>query len=325
MFKFIDLFAGIGGFRIPLEKENGECVFSSEWNKHAVITYSENFGEIPHGDITEIKEEDIPSHDLLAAGFPCQPFSIAGKMRGFEDTRGTLFFDVARIVKYHRPKVLLLENVRNLASHDKGNTLKVIIKTLEDLNYTVSTKILNAKDFGLPQNRQRVFIVGLNNEYNFEEFVFPTGKKELKVVEDILEKKPEDLEKLLIKRTDIFEDKKNIEIDEKNLRHNKMLRLATINKGGQGDRIYSPRGIGITLSAFGGGSGSKTGAYLINGRPRKLSPRECARMQGFPEDFIIPVSNAQAWTQFGNSVPINVVKAVIDQIVKTNILTNDKK
>lgn len=320
MFKFIDLFAGIGGFRIPLELEDGECVFSSEWDKHAVATYKANFGETPYGDITKIKEEDIPKHDLLSAGFPCQPFSIAGKMKGFEDTRGTLFFDIARIVKFHRPKVVLLENVRNLASHENGSTFKVIIKTMEELNYKVYTKILNAKNFNLPQNRQRVFIVCFNNDYEFEEFKFPKGNEDYISVKDILEENPKDLDRLLIKRTDIYKDEKNIEIDKKHNKHNKMLRLATINKGGQGDRIYSSKGIGITLSAHGGGSGSKTGAYYIDNKVRKLSPRECARMQGFPDDFIITVSNSQAWTQFGNAVPINVVKSILKQIKKTNIL-----
>lgn len=320
MFKFIDLFAGIGGLRIPLEEIGGKCVFSSEWDKFARITYEENYGEEPSGDITKISEEDIPQHDFLVAGFPCQPFSIAGNMKGFEDTRGTLFFDVARILKYHRPKVLLLENVRNLASHDQGKTLKVIIKTLEDLNYEVHTKVLNAKDFGLPQNRERIFIVGLNKNCEFDDFEFPEKINEFKIVEDILEKKPKNIEKLVIDRPDIFYNEKNIKAVEEKEKHNKILRIATINKGGQGDRVYSTKGIGITLSAFGGGSGSKTGAYQIDGVVRKLSPRECARMQGFPENFKIPVSDAQAWTQFGNSVPINVVREVVNNILKTGIL-----
>lgn len=319
MFTFIDLFAGIGGFRVPLEEVGGKCVFSSEWDKHAIKTYKDNFNEVPKGDITKIKEEEIPGHDLLTAGFPCQPFSIAGKMKGFSDTRGTLFFDVARIVKYHKPKVVVLENVRNFATHDNGNTLEVVINTLEDLNYEVKYKVLNAKDFGLPQNRERIFLVCINKYYNFKSFNFPQGDSNLKVVEDILEKEPVDIKKLLINRDDIVINEKNMKVHNNNDKINKRLRLATINKGGQGDRVYSPKGIGITLSAFGGGSGSKTGAYYIDSKIRKLSPRETARMQGFPETFKITVSNNQAWTQFGNSVPINVVREIMEEVIKTDI------
>lgn len=319
MFTFIDLFAGIGGFRVPLEELKGNCVFSSEWDKHAIKTYKDNFNEEPQGDITQIKEEEIPNHDLLAAGFPCQPFSIAGNKKGFSDTRGTLFFDVARIIKYHRPKVVVLENVRNFATHDNGNTLKVVINTLEELNYEVNYKVLNAKDFSLPQNRERIFIICFNNDYNFKSFKFPKGSNDLKVVADILEKNPEDIKKLLINRDDIVTNEKNMEIHNSNETINKRLRLATINKGGQGDRVYSSKGIGITLSAFGGGSGSKTGAYYIDNKIRKLSPRETARMQGFPENFKITVSNNQAWTQFGNSVPINVVREIMKEVIETDI------
>jgi len=321
LFKFIDLFAGIGGFRIPLEEIGGNCVFSSEIDKHSILTYEANFKELPHGDIKDISEKDIPEHDLLAAGFPCQPFSIAGKMKGFNDIRGTLFFEIARIVKYHKPKVILLENVKNLVSHDNGNTISVIKNTLETLNYDIYIDTLNAKDFGLPQNRQRVYLVCFNKDYNVKKFNFPEKSNEIKVVRDILEDEPEGLEKLLIKRNDIYPDLENIKLDEIKEKHTKPLRLATINKGGQGDRVYSSKGVGITLSAHGGGSGSKTGAYYINNKIRKLSVREAARMQGFPENFKIPVSDSQAWTQFGNAVPINVVREIIKEIIKTNIFS----
>ena len=164
-FTFIDLFAGIGGIRIAFESVGGKCVFSSEWDKYAQKTYQANFGEIPAGDITKINEKDIPTFDILCAGFPCQPFSIAGKRKGFEDTRGTLFFDIARIIKYHKPKVVFLENVKNLLNHNNGNTFKVIKETLEELGYNVFYKVLKASDYGLPQNRPRLYIVCFNKSF----------------------------------------------------------------------------------------------------------------------------------------------------------------
>lgn len=171
-FKFIDLFAGIGGIRLPFQELEGKCVFSSEWDKAAKTTYFKNYGEIPFGDITKIDNSVIPPHDLLLAGFPCQAFSIMGKRRGFEDTRGTMFFEVARILDYHKPKAVLLENVKQLVSHDRGNTFKVILKTLEDLGYYVKWKVLNALDFGVPQKRERVIIVGFRDKESFESFDF---------------------------------------------------------------------------------------------------------------------------------------------------------
>lgn len=167
-FKFIDLFAGIGGIRLGFEDVGGQCVFSSEWDKYAQKTYEANFGEIPHGDITKITPSEIPQFDILLAGFPCQPFSQAGLKKGFEDTRGTLFFDIAKIIDYHKPNVVFLENVKNLAGHDQGRTLKVIIQTLQDLDYKVFHKILNAKDFGLPQNRARIYIICFKENIDFE-------------------------------------------------------------------------------------------------------------------------------------------------------------
>lgn len=168
MFKYIDLFAGIGGIRIPFEEQGGKCVFTSEWDKYAQQTYEANYGEKPNGDITQIKEEDIENFDILLGGFPCQAFSIAGKRMGFEDTRGTLFFDVARIIKFHKPKAFLLENVKGLLSHNKKQTFKVIYNTLQELGYNIHYKILNAKHFGLPQNRERIYIIGFLNDVDFE-------------------------------------------------------------------------------------------------------------------------------------------------------------
>src|SRR3990167_765934 len=182
-FTFIDLFAGIGGIRIPFEELGGECVFSSEWDQPCQVTYQANFNEIPYGDITKIKPNEIPAFDILLAGFPCQPFSQAGFKRGFEDTRGTLFFDIAKIIEYHKPKVVFLENVKRLRSHDSGNTLKVIKSTLEELGYSVSFDVFNAKDFGVPQNRERIYIIALRGEADFS---FPIPPKNETKVGDIL-------------------------------------------------------------------------------------------------------------------------------------------
>ena len=189
-FKFIDLFAGIGGIRIPFEELGGKCVFSSEWDKFAQQTYEANFGEVPHGDITKIKEKNIPKHDLLVAGFPCQAFSQAGLKKGFKDTRGTMFFEIARILDHHKPKAFLLENVKGLRGHDKGNTFKTIMSILNELGYkTLAHKVLNAKEFGLPQNRERIFIVGFLDYFLFD---FPEPPMTDTKVGDILDKRVKD-------------------------------------------------------------------------------------------------------------------------------------
>ncbi len=306
---FIDLFAGIGGFRIALESFGLNCIYSSEWDKHAQKTYFENFKEMPHGDITKIKEESIPPHDILCAGFPCQAFSVSGKQKGFKDTRGTLFFDVARIVKYHKPKVLFLENVKNFAKHDKGNTLQVILSTLEEIGYTPFYKVLNASDYGAPTRRERIYIIAFRNDLKIKNFEFPAPIEKEIYVKDILENKIK-IEEFEIKREDIYIIK-----DQNQPLSMRPIQIGKINNGGQGERIYSINGHAITLSAHGGGAASKTGAYLINGKIRKLTPRECARLMGFPDSFQIPVSNAQAYKQFGNSVSIQVLKNVSKEIL----------
>lgn len=315
--KFIDLFAGIGGFHQVLRNHGMECVFASEWDKHASQTYLENYGLQPSGDITDIAEKDIPKHDFLCAGFPCQAFSISGKQKGFEDTRGTLFFDVARIVKYHKPKVLFLENVKNFAKHDSGKTLNTVEQVLITLGYDVYFKVLNASHFGLPQNRERIYIVAFRKDLNIKRFLFPSPKNIKTCLNDILEENPVDAK--IINRPDIkikkhFEPKLNL-FNELDL-PNKPIRLGEVNKGGQGERIYSPYGHAITLSAHGGGVGAKTGLYLVDNKVRKLSPRECARVQGFPESFKINASSSQAYKQFGNSVALNVLDEIMKNIFK---------
>lgn len=310
MAKFIDLFAGIGGFHYALSEYGHEAVFASEWDKDAAEVYENNHNLKPSGDITQIKPEDIPAHDIIAGGFPCQAFSISGSRNGFADPRGTLFFDIARIAEYHRPKILFLENVRNFASHDSGNTLKTVVAVLEKLNYTVSTQLYNASDFGLPQNRQRFFIVAVNRYFSEKKFEFPSPTHTPVKLEDILLDDASLTDPLVIKRADVVIDASRIPTTQAN----KPIRVGQVGKGGQGERIYSPLGHAITLSAYGGGVGAKTGLYLIDGKVRKLHPRECARVQGFPESFILPEKNTVAWKQFGNSVPINVLKAIAKEI-----------
>lgn len=324
---YIDLFAGIGGFHIAMQSFGATCVFSSELDKHAQSTYFENFGVVPQGDITKIDAENIPSHDILCAGFPCQPFSISGKRNGFEDTRGTLFFDVARIAKYHKPKVLFMENVRNFATHDQGNTLKTVEQTLDEIGYNFWYKVLNASHFGLPQSRERIYMVAFRKDINIKDFEFPKPTYEQIILKDMLLPDTE-TEQYIINRSDMVIDRSKIPTESLfNDYHLKPCRVGTINKGGQGERIYSELGHAVTLSAQGGGPGSKTGCYLVNNKVRKLAPKECARIQGFPEDFKIPVTDAQAWKQFGNSVPINVLKHIIISIIESpefNVLLNIK-
>lgn len=313
---FIDLFAGIGGFRYALEYfSDAKCVFTSEWDKHAQKTYQDNFGEIPNGDITQIKEKDIPGHDVLCAGFPCQAFSVSGKQRGFEDTRGTLFFDVARIAEYHKPKVLFLENVKNFEKHDDGNTLLVVKNTLDKIGYNFYSKLFNASHFGLPQNRERLFMVAIRKDVDNNKFEFPKPPLTNVKLKDILLSK-EETQHLIISNKDI-NIKANKVIVSPDLTGNfqlKPIRVGEYRKGGQGERIYHELGHAITLSAYGGGIGAKTGLYLIDGIIRKLHPRECARIQGFPEKFIIHENNNQAYKQFGNSVPINILTEIYKNI-----------
>ncbi|QTY27676.1 DNA cytosine methyltransferase [Flavobacterium sp. CS20] len=324
-YNFIDLFAGIGGFHYALKSFGANCVFASEIDSKASEIYEINHGLKPNGDITKIKENEIPRHDILCAGFPCQAFSISGKQKGFEDTRGTLFFDIARIVDFHKPKILFLENVKNFVRHDNANTLKTVLNTLKNLNYEVFYKVLNTSKFGLPQNRERVYIIGFNkNEFEFIDFSFPDPNL-VSSLEEIMDDNPVDA--MVIERDDIdiykdFKPTKNI-FGELEI-PNKPIQIGKVNKGGQGERIYHPIGHAITLSAYGGGVGSKTGLYKVKNVIRKLSPRECARIQGFPENFKLPKNSTEAYKQFGNSVSINTLQHIIKEIVKT-INKNDRK
>ena len=299
-FKFIDLFAGIGGLRIPFDELGGKCVFSSEIDKYSQQTYEANFNHLPSGDITKIDEKDIPSHDLLLAGFPCQAFSNAGLRKGFEDTRGTLFFDIARILNYHEPKVFLLENVKGLLNHDSKKTYKTIEKTLRSLGYEIFPKVLNSKDFGLPQNRERIFIVGIMGAA-INSFDFPEPSYEKTCLNDILENDPD----------------QKYTISDKIWKSHKKRKIKAREKGnGFGYSIFNKDSLYTsTISARYYKDGSEILIDQKDKNPRMLTPKEASRLQGFPEDFIIPVSNSQAYKQFGNAVSVNVVRAMSKYIV----------
>lgn len=299
-FKFIDLFAGIGGIRLGFESIGGESVYSSEWDAPCQKTYLANFGEVPAGDITKVDEKNIPAFDVLLAGFPCQPFSMAGLKKGFDDIRGTLFFDIARIIAYHKPKVVFLENVKNLASHDKGRTLSVIIKTLEDLGYTVFHQILNAKDFGVPQNRARVYIIGFKGDVDFK-FPLPLDKKTR--LGDILEKNV---------------DPKYTISDKLWAGHQRRKRQHKERGNGFGYSLFNEESVyASTISARYYKDGSEILIEQKGKNPRKLTPREAARLQGYSEKFIIAVGDSQAYKQFGNSVCVPVIKALAKEVKKS--------
>lgn len=311
-YSFIDLFAGLGGFRIALESLGAHCVYSNEWDKPVQKVYADNFGDVPEGDITKVDEKTIPDHDILCAGFPCQAFSISGKQRGFEDSRGTLFFDVARIVKAKRPKIVFMENVKNFASHDNGRTLAVVRNTMEDLGYTFHQKVLSAVDYGVPQKRERIYMVCFRKDLNISDFSFPTPFKLTRHVEDFLLDDEKMVEKLYVDRPDTY-----YSTTTDNEYSDKPIRLGIVNKGGQGERIYSTKGIAITLSAYGGGIFAKTGGFLINGKTRRLHPRECARIMGYPDSYKICDNANQAYKQFGNSVVIDVLQYIGKEIGKS--------
>ena len=315
-YKFIDLFAGIGGFRQGFEKVGFNCVFSSEMDEHAQEMYYENFKERPFGDITQIDVEDIPNHDILLAGFPCQPFSIAGEKKGFNDTRGTLFFDIARILETKKPKVVVLENVKHFKNHDKGKTLKVILQTLNDLGYTTNWDVLNAKDFGVAQNRERTIIIGSLNgvEFNFNGLT----KKESVYIKDILEEGDfeylDESEYTLIENPKrqpsglIFCGYRNKKIRSKGVRENTE-HLSRVHK--QPNRIYSSEGTHPTLSAQ-----ESSGRYFIyhKGKVRKLTQKECFRLMGFPDDFKLIGSQAKLYNRVGNSIVVPMVQEIAREV-----------
>lgn len=310
-FTFIDLFAGVGGFRLALQNLEGKCIFSSEWNEGAALTYATNFGEYPYGDITlpETKAAIPANFDILTAGFPCQAFSIAGLQKGFDDTRGTLFFDIESIVQKHRPKVIFLENVKNLVSHDKGNTFKVILHTLEEkLGYNVFYKVLNSMTHAnIPQNRERIFIVAFDPRQveNYAQFCFPETIPLTTTIHDILDHSKQ----------------------EDNLYYNQhsyydILKSSITSR----DTIYQWRRVYVrenkslvcpTLTANMGAGGHNVPLILDHYGIRKLSPRECFKFQGYPEQYKLPpIANSKLYMQAGNSVTVPLIQRIGQEILK---------
>ena len=330
-FKFIDLFAGIGGFRIAMQKLGGKCVFTSEWDKEAQRTYRANFGEVPFGDITKEETKNfIPDgFDVLCAGFPCQAFSIAGKRGGFDDTRGTLFFDVAEIIKRKKPKAIFLENVKGLRSHDKGKTLETILNVLRnDLGYYVpEPQVINARHFGVPQNRERIYIVGFRKDQKIDSFEYPKPTKKKVKFADIKEKK--------VVPTKYYLSTQYLDTLHKHkARHE--------SKGnGFGFEIIPDDGIANAIVV--GGMGRERNLVIDNRITdftptthikgpvnrqgiRKMTPREWARLQGFPDKYVIPVADASAYKQFGNSVAVPAIQATANKILELiGIIINDNR
>lgn len=320
MYKSIDLFAGIGGIRLGFDqafKDDIKTVFVSEWDEKAVETYKANFndGLDVTGDITKVDEKDIPDHDILLAGFPCQAFSLAGHKRGFEDARGTLFFDVARIIKEHKPKIVFCENVKNLVNHDRGRTLQVIRNILEELGYAVFYQVLNSKDFGVPQNRERIYILAFRNDIAPSDFVFPQKTDDTKVIKDIVEEK-EVSSKYYLSTAYLASLKRHKE------RH--------VSKGnGFGYEIRELDSVAGAIVC--GGMGRERNLIIderltdftpvthIKGEVnreyiRKMTPREWARLQGFPNDFKLVVADTHLYKQFGNSVTVPVIREIAEKI-----------
>lgn len=329
-FTFIDLFAGIGGFRMAMQNLGGKCVFSSEWDTQAQKTYLLNYGEVPFGDITlETTKSFIPDDfDVLCAGFPCQAFSLAGKRLGFEETRGTLFFDVAEIIRRKRPKAFFLENVKGLLIHDKGKTIQTILKVLrEDLDYYVpEPQIVNAMNFGVPQHRERVYIVGFRRDQNINDFTYPTPTDTTKTFADIKEEKTVSAKYYL--STQYL----------KTLVAHKERHAAKGN--GFGYEVIPDDGVANAIVV--GGMGRERNLVIDNRLEdftpvtnikgeinrdglRRMTPREWARLQGFPDNFIIGVADASAYKQFGNSVAVPAIQATAQEIIKRINLSQIKK
>ncbi len=333
-FTFIDLFAGIGGIRLPFQQLNGKCLFSSEWDKFAIKTYASNYGELPNGDITKIQTNQIPSHDILLAGFPCQAFSQAGLKKGFTDTRGTMFFEIQRILAAKQPKAFLLENVKQLKGHDKGKTLKTILEILrgenkqnipqdypvsdevrksmnKKLNYAVDFRVLRANNFGIPQKRERIYIVGFNRDYFKNTHALD---KKIEEMFSILEQK-----KSITRLGDVLEE--NSKVEEKYTISDRLLaghirrkKEHKIKGNGFGYSLFntdSPFCNTISARYYKDGSEILIDQSDINKNPRKLTPRECARIQGFPDEYnVSAVSDVQIYKQFGNSVSVPVIREI---------------
>ena len=314
MIKFIDLFCGTGGFRIAVEmicnqyNISSQCVFSSDIDIDSQKIYTANFGETPAGDITKINENDIPEHDILLAGFPCQPFSICGELKGFADTRGTLFFDIARIIQAKKPTAFILENVKQLQGHQQGKTLKIIIDNLQDLGYYIDYKIVNALNFGLPQKRERILIIGFKNQHHYENFKWPLIKIPMQPLSTILENSVSDFyyASKKIRQNRLQKVKPNQQYDQPTIWHE--------NKSGN----ISVYPYSCALRA-----GASYNYLLVNGE-RRLTEREMLRLQGFPESYQIVGSYQTMRKLTGNAIAIPCVASVIDIMINLMVTINSK-
>lgn len=304
---FIDLFAGMGGFRLAFEKYGAKCVFSSEIDKYACETYKLNFNDMPAGDITKIPSSEIPNFDVLCAGFPCQPFSIAGKRKGFEDTRGTLFFEVARIIKDKKPKAFLLENVKGLTNHDNGKTLEIILKTLKELGYETKWDVLNAKDYGVPQNRERWYCIGIRNDIGFNKQITFPGKSYLKyTLKDIIKKVTDPKYKIsetCEKNIHLNLAKKRLPTDDFSLAYE--IRPSRCQ--------FSTNYISPCLTAKMGTGGNNV--PVVISQSRKLTEEECLRIMGYPETYKIS-QGFHSYKQLGNSVVVPVLTELAEIIIQ---------
>lgn len=319
-FKFIDLFAGIGGFRLALQNLGGKCTYTSEWDEQAKKTYEANFGEVPFGDITKEETKNfIPDgFDVLCAGFPCQAFSIAGKRGGFDDTRGTMFFEVAEIIRRKKPKAIFLENVKGLRSHDKGKTLETILNVLRnDLGYFVpEPQIMNAKDYGVPQNRERIFIVGFRGDLGITDFTYPKQINQKVTFDDVKEEETVSVKYYLSETylNTLINHKKRHESKGNGFGFEIIPDDGIANAvvcGGMGrerNLVYDHRLVDFTPITHITGDVNRLGI-------RKMTPREWARLQGYPDNYIIPVADASAYKQFGNSVAVPAIKATANEII----------
>ena len=304
---FIDLFAGIGGFHVALSKRGLECAFASEIDKAACESYEANFGLKPFGDICQVTNHVIPPHDVLCAGFPCQPFSRSGNLGGFEDVRGRLFYEIIRIAKYHRPQIMLLENVKAILTIDNGNVKREIYSNLEKIGYRVQHAPLNASKFGIPQQRERVYFVAIrrNSPLSFES---PLPLDIETYIKDIILPDSQ-TESLVVNRDDIKYDK-----DKEQPLASRPIRIGYLNKGGQGERIYSANGHAITLSANGGGVGSRTGLYYVNNKVRRLHIDEAKQVMGFEKSHKVS-DGINGYRQLGNAVIPPMIGHVFDSII----------
>lgn len=309
MFKFIDLFCGLGGFRLAFEKAGGVCVFSSDIDESVRKTYAMNFNETPFGDITKIEAKDIPDHDILCAGFPCQPFSLAGKRLGFEDTRGTLFFEVVRILKEKKPKTFILENVKGLTNHDNGNTLKVILNTINEIGYEYKYDILNAKNFNVPQNRERWYCIGVRKDsgIDIEKFIFPMEEaltnKLSNIIQLGIESDDYKISDICKKNIDTFIRKKSVNVTPYTLAYD--IRPSRCH--------FVTDDVSNCLTAKMGTGGCNVAVVIEQNR--KLTERECLRLMGFPDEYKIG-TGYQAYKQIGNSVVVPLITKIAKEMIK---------